>query len=101
MMANSDLTEVACRLGRAKSENSQVPIGSEAMPQFNPQLIQVMRNALEDVMTRVPLEYATLATKAYLAECILKAAAQGVTNHDGLVTAAAGQMQEIITLLFT
>ncbi len=71
------------------------------MPQFNPQLVQVMRNALEEVMTRVPLEYATLATKAYLAECILKAAAQGVTNHDALVTAAAGQMQDIITLLFT
>ena len=49
------------------------------MPMFDPQLIQIMRSALEEVMRRVPLEYATPATKAYLAECILKAAAQGQT----------------------
>ncbi len=59
------------------------------MPHFDPQLIQVMRNALEEVMTRVPLEHSTPATKAYLAECILKAAAQGQTSYDGLVAAAA------------
>jgi hypothetical protein len=45
------------------------------MPAFDPELTRVMRDALEDVMTRVPLEYSTPATKAYLAECILKAAA--------------------------
>ena len=33
------------------------------MPQFAPQLIQDMRNALEDVMTRVPTEYSTTAVK--------------------------------------
>jgi hypothetical protein len=48
------------------------------MPQFDPELILVMKRALEDVMTRVPLEYSTPAAKAYLAECILKAAAQGL-----------------------
>lgn len=71
------------------------------MPQFDPQLIQVMRNALEEVMTRVPLKYSTLATKAYLAEFILKAAAQGQTNFDGFVAAASGHIQEIIELLFS
>ena len=40
-----------------------------------------MRNALEDVMTRVPAQYVTAAVKVYLAECILKAAAQGHTNY--------------------
>jgi hypothetical protein len=35
--------------------------------------IRDMRNALEDVMTRVPAEYGTAAVKVYLAECILKA----------------------------
>jgi hypothetical protein len=70
-----------------------------AMPQFEPQLVQIMRSALEEVMTRVPLEHATPATKAYLAECILKAAAQGQTSYDGLVAAAAAQIQTIAALL--
>jgi ABC-type antimicrobial peptide transport system permease subunit len=54
-----------------------MPIEGDAMPQFDPHLIQVMRNALEEVMTRVPLKYSTVGTKACLAEYILKAAAQG------------------------
>jgi hypothetical protein len=50
------------------------------MPQFDPRLIDLMRSVLEDVMAKVPVEYSTPATKAYLAECILKAAAQGHTT---------------------
>ena len=57
------------------------------MQKFDPQLVQVMRNALEEVMTKVPLEYSSSSTKAYLAECILKAAAQGQTSYDQLVAA--------------
>jgi hypothetical protein len=72
--------------------------GGKAMPQFDPQLIRIMRRALEDVMTRVPLEHSTPAAKAYLAECILKAAAQGHTSYDALIAAAADQMQAIISL---
>ena len=68
------------------------------MPQFDPQLIHIMRNALEDVMTRVPVEYSTSATKAYLAEHILKSAAQGQTSHDDLVAAAADQIPTILSL---
>ena len=69
-----------------------------AMPQFTPQLIRDMRNALEDVMTRVPAEYGTAAVKVYLAECILKAAARGYTNYNELVSAAADQIQTAISL---
>lgn len=69
------------------------------MPQFDPQLIQMMKRVLEDIMTRVPLEHSTPAAKAYLAECILKAAAQGHTNYDALIAAAADQMQMIFSLL--
>jgi len=69
-----------------------------AMPQFAPQLIQDMRNALEDVMTRVPMEYSTTAVKVYLAECILKAAAQGNTGYNELISAAADQIQAAISL---
>jgi hypothetical protein len=69
-----------------------------AMPSFDPELVQLMRNALEEVMRRVPLEYATPATKAYLAECILKAAAQGQTSYNDLLAAAASQIQTVMSL---
>jgi hypothetical protein len=65
---------------------------------FDPQLVQVMRSALEEVMTRVPSECSTPAMKAYLAECILKAAARGQTSYDGLVAAAADQIQVALSL---
>jgi hypothetical protein len=68
------------------------------MPQFSPQLIQDMRNALEDVMTRVPMEYSTTAVKVYFADCILKAAAQGHTSYNELIGAAADQIQVAISL---
>jgi hypothetical protein len=68
------------------------------MPYFDPELVQVMRNALEEVMTRVPREYLTPTTKTYLAECILKAAAQGQTSQKELVAAAADQIQVAISL---
>ena len=68
------------------------------MPEFDPQLIQVMKGLLEDIMTRVPLEHSTPAVKAYFAECILKAAAQGHTSYDTLIAAAADQMQTILSL---
>jgi hypothetical protein len=63
------------------------------MPVFEPQLVETMRNALEEVMTKVPMEHSTSATKAYLAECILKSAAQGQTSFDGLVAAATDRVR--------
>ena len=69
------------------------------MPQFDGELVQLMRSALEEIMTRVPVEHSTPALKAYLAECILKAAAQGQTSYDGLIAAAADQIQAAMTLL--
>jgi hypothetical protein len=70
------------------------------MPNFDPELVQVMRNVLDEIMTRVPLEHSTPAAKAYLAECILKAAAQGQTSYDSLLAVAADQIQ-IVLRLFT
>jgi hypothetical protein len=52
------------------------------MAKIDPQFVDVMRRALDEVMTKVPLEHSTSSTKAYLAECILKAAAQGRTTFD-------------------
>jgi len=68
------------------------------MPQFDPELIQIMRDALDDAMTRVPLEHSTVEVKARLAEYILKAAAQGQTSYDALVAAAADQINVILSL---
>jgi hypothetical protein len=47
------------------------------MPQFDPELIEVLKKVLEDTMPKVPVEHSTPAAKAYFAEFILKAAAQG------------------------
>ncbi len=55
------------------------------MPQFDPGVVQVMKSALEEAMTRVPSEHSTIEVKAYLAEYILKTAARGQTSYDGLV----------------
>jgi hypothetical protein len=68
------------------------------VPQFDTDLIQVMRNALEEVMARVPSRHSTPAIKIYLAEHILKAAAQGQTRHNELVAVAAEQIPVAISL---
>jgi hypothetical protein len=69
------------------------------MLSFNPELVQVMRMALDDVMTMLPQEFSNDAAKAYLAECILKAAAQGHTSYNELVAAANEQIQTMISFL--
>jgi hypothetical protein len=69
------------------------------MPAFDPQLTHVMRKVLEDTMISVPVEYSTPAVKARLAECILKAAAEGHTTYNEMVTAAGDQIQAILSIL--
>ena len=68
------------------------------MPAFSPELIQIMRAALEEAMTKVPLEHRTPGIKAHLAECILKAAAEGQTSYEGLIAAAAEQLQTVLSM---
>jgi hypothetical protein len=58
-----------------------------------------MRTALHDVMSKVPIEYSTPAMKARRAECILKAAAEGHTSYNELLTAAADQIQAVLSAL--
>ena len=69
------------------------------MPAFSPELIQTMRAALEETMTKVPLEHATPGIKAHLAECILKAAAEGQTSYDGLIAAAVDRLPAILSIV--
>jgi hypothetical protein len=65
---------------------------------FNPALITIMRAVLEEAMTKVPAEQATTVTKAYLAEFILKAAAEGLTSYEGLMVAAINQLPIILSM---
>jgi hypothetical protein len=69
------------------------------MPAFSPELVGLMRMVLEEVMTRIPAQQATPGIKAYLAEIILKAAAQGETSYEGLIAAASSQIQTIISMM--
>jgi len=69
------------------------------MPQFDPELIQVMRKVLEDVMTQVPLEISGATAKAHLAEAILRAAAHGHTSYSDLCAAATDQIPAVLALL--
>ena len=69
------------------------------MPQFDPELVQLMRTVLEDAMTRVPSEISGTTTKAYLAEVILKAAAQGHTSYSDLIAAATDQIHTLTSIL--
>jgi hypothetical protein len=68
------------------------------MPTFSPSLITIMRAVLEEAMTKVPAEQATTVTKAYLAEFILKAAAEGLTSYEGLMAAVINQFSTILSM---
>ena len=69
------------------------------MPSYSPELIQVMRAALDEVMTRIPADQVTPGIKAHMAEFILKAAAEGQTSYEGLLAAASDQIQTILSML--
>ena len=69
------------------------------MASYGPELIQIMRAVLDDVMTKIPVEQVTPGVKAHMAEVILKAAAEGQTSYDGLLASASAQIQTILSLL--
>jgi hypothetical protein len=83
----------------SKSARSKSCRGANIMQSYSPELIQTMRAALDQVMARIPLEQATPGIKAAVAECILKAAANGQTSYDGLIAAASEQLQTILSML--
>jgi len=69
------------------------------MPLYSPELIQTMRAALDEVMTKIPVDQATPAIKAHMAELILKAAAEGQTSYDGLLATASDSIQSILSMM--
>jgi len=69
------------------------------MPSYSPELIHSMRAALNEVMATIPVDQATPGVKAYMAEIILKAAAEGQTNYEVLLAAASEQIQTVLSQL--
>jgi hypothetical protein len=69
------------------------------MASYGPELIQIMRAVLEEVMTKIPVEQVTPGLKAHMAQIILKAAAEGQTSYDGLLASASDQIQTILSML--
>jgi hypothetical protein len=58
-----------------------------------------MRAALNEVMTKIPVDQATQEVKAYMAEITLKAAAEGQTNYEFLLAAASRQIRAVLSQL--
>ena len=68
------------------------------MPMYGPELIQIMRAVLDEVMTKIPVDQVTPA-KAHMAEFILKAAAEGQITHDALLASASDHIQTVLSML--
>jgi hypothetical protein len=73
--------------------------GDASMPSYSPELIETMRAALDEAMSKVPVDQATPGVKAHMAELILKAAADGQTSYDGLLAAASRQIHTVLSVL--
>jgi hypothetical protein len=69
------------------------------MPSYSPELIQTMRAALDEVMTKIPVDQATPRVKAHMAKFILKAAAEGQTSYDRLLASASDKISASETLI--
>jgi hypothetical protein len=61
---------------------------------FAPSLIAIMRSALDTAADQVPKASRTPATKAKMAERIVRSAAEGVTNAHELVAVALDEGRE-------
>lgn len=64
------------------------------IPAFAPQLVTTMRRALETASDRVPVQSRTPATKAKMAQRIVRSAHEGITDVQQLVAAAVAEGME-------
>jgi len=69
------------------------------MPSYSPELIQIMRAALDEAASKIPVDQVTPAIKAQMAEFILKAAAEGQTGYEELLKTALEQIQAVLSML--
>lgn len=66
------------------------------MHHFSPEVIQVLRSILDEVMSNAPADQVTPAAKARMAEAILKAASNGQTSYEDLLDTASHQLNTIL-----
>jgi hypothetical protein len=62
--------------------------------EFGADLVSVMREVLDDAVERISHEHRTPATKAKMAERIVRTASNGVTAPDQLLFAALEEARE-------
>lgn len=62
--------------------------------EFGTELVAMMRQVLDEAVDRISLEHRTPATKAKMAERIVKTASSGVTAPDQLLSAAVEEGRE-------
>ena len=58
---------------------------------FSPELVIVMRSALDTAVERIDRSHRTPATKAKMAQRIVKTASEGVTDVHALMSAAVDE----------
>ena len=58
---------------------------------FNPELVTIMKSALDAAFHRIDLSHRTPATKAKMAQRIVRTASEGVTDPHKLMCAAVDE----------
>ena len=62
--------------------------------EFGAELVSLMRDVLDEAVERIDREHRTPATKAKMAERIVRTASSGVTEPDALLSAAVEEGRE-------
>ena len=66
----------------------------QAIPALAPDLVITMRRALDDASDRVPVKSRTPATKAKMAQRIVRSVHEGITDAHELLAAAVAEGME-------
>ena len=69
------------------------------MTSYSPELVETMRAALDEAITRIPIEQATPEIKVSMAVVILQAAAAGRTDFQELLSIACEQTPASVSRL--
>lgn len=91
-----NVTEIDAGVSEVSAE--QKGVRQRSKPQLNAQRVQIAKNALNELMARVPLHYKTPGMIVSYFCLILNAAAQRPSKEEELVAVAIAQMQAISAL---
>jgi hypothetical protein len=62
---------------------------------FSPELVSIMKAALDTAVHRIDRSHRTPATKAKMAQRILRTASEGITDLDALTSVAVDEGREL------